>query len=67
MIGPRQATAPALIDGLPTSQAVIADRGYDWQYLVDLVASRGEQAHFPPSATAGSNALLIANSIASAT
>lgn len=42
-----KATAPALIDGLPTSQAVIADRGYDWQYLVDLVASRGGQAHIP--------------------
>ena len=42
-----KATAPALIEGLPVSQAVIADRGYDWQHLVDLVASRGGQAHIP--------------------
>jgi transposase len=26
---------------------VIADRGYDWQYLVDLVASTGGRAHIP--------------------
>ena len=42
-----KATAPALLEGLPASQAVIADRGYDWQYLVNLVASRGGQAHIP--------------------
>jgi transposase len=42
-----KATAPALLEGLPTSQAVIADRGYDWQHLVDLVASRGGRAHIP--------------------
>lgn len=42
-----KATAPALLDGLPASPAVIADRGYDWQHLVDLVASRGGQAHIP--------------------
>ena len=42
-----KATAPALLEGLPASQAVIADRGYDWQHLVDLVASRGGRAHIP--------------------
>jgi transposase len=42
-----KATAPALLEGLPTSQAVIADRGYDWQHLVELVASRGGTAHIP--------------------
>ena len=26
---------------------MIADRGYDWQYLVDLVASPGGRAHIP--------------------
>lgn len=26
---------------------VIADRGYDWQHLVDLVASTGGRAHIP--------------------
>lgn len=42
-----KATTPALAEGLPTSQAVIAYRGYDWQYLVDLVAGRGGQAQIP--------------------
>ena len=42
-----KATAPALLEGLQASQAVIADRGYDWQHLVDLVASRGGRAHIP--------------------
>lgn len=32
-----KATAPALIAGLPPARALVADRGYDWQYLVDLV------------------------------
>jgi transposase len=40
-----EAAAPALLEGLPRSQAVIADRGYDWQHLVDLVTARGGQAH----------------------
>ena len=41
-----KATAPALLDGLPGS-LVVADRGYDWQQLIDLVVSRGGQAHIP--------------------
>ena len=39
--------APALLEGLPTASIVVADRGYDWQYLIDLVGRRGGQAHIP--------------------
>ncbi len=46
---------------------VIADRGYDWQYLVDLVASTGGRAHIRPSVTARSSARSTPNSVASAT
>jgi transposase len=42
-----KAAAPALLEGLPVSSIVIADRGYDWQHLIDLVAQRGGQAHIP--------------------
>lgn len=42
-----KATAPALLDGLPGAAMVIADRGYDWQHLIDLVSQRGGQAHIP--------------------
>ena len=42
-----KATAPALLDGLPSAPVVIADRGYDWQHLIDLVSQRGGQAHIP--------------------
>ena len=27
--------------------ALVADRGYHWQYLVDLIAARGGHAHIP--------------------
>jgi transposase len=33
--------------GLPVASIVIADRGYDWQHLIDLVGRRGGQAHIP--------------------
>jgi transposase len=42
-----KATAPALLDGLPGASVVIADRGYDWQHLIELVRQRGGQAHIP--------------------
>jgi transposase len=42
-----KATAPALLEGLPTAKAFIGDRGYDWQALIDLVQSRGGKAHIP--------------------
>ena len=41
-----KAAAPALLDGLPLRD-VVADRGYDWRHLVELVASRGGKAHIP--------------------
>jgi transposase len=41
-----KAAAPILLDGLPLRD-VVADRGYDWQHLVELVASRGGKAHIP--------------------
>ena len=42
-----KAAAPALLDGLPGASLVVADRGYDWQYLIELVHQRGGQAHIP--------------------
>ena len=39
--------APALIEALPSAKAFVADRGYDSRALVELVASRGGQAHIP--------------------
>ncbi|TKT67199.1 IS5 family transposase [Rhizobiaceae bacterium LC148] len=41
-----KAAAPGLLEGLPAS-TVVADRGYDWQHLIDLVGQRGGQAHIP--------------------
>jgi transposase len=42
-----KAAAPALLDGLGPAKNVVADRGYDWQHLVDLNAARGGTAHIP--------------------
>jgi transposase len=42
-----KASAPMLLAGLPTVSVVVADRGYDWQHLIDLVTQRGGQAHIP--------------------
>lgn len=42
-----KAAAPAMLEGLPTAQAFVGDRGYDWQALVDLVKSKGGCAHIP--------------------
>lgn len=42
-----KATAPDLLQALPAAAIVVADRGYDWQHLVDLVSVRGGQAHIP--------------------
>lgn len=42
-----KAAAPGLLDGLPAAPVLIADRGYDWQHLIDLVRQRGGQAHIP--------------------
>src|SRR5690606_39459697 len=42
-----KATAPALLEGLPAVSIIVADRGYDWQHLIDLVQRRGGQAHIP--------------------
>lgn len=36
-----------LLAGLPTVSVVVADRGYDWQNLIDLVTQRGGKAHIP--------------------
>lgn len=51
MLSPGQASdktlAPALIKGLPPGRDLIADRGYDAQALLDLVAAQGGQAHIP--------------------
>ena len=42
-----KANAPALLAGLPVLADVVADRGYDWQRLIDVVRSRGGRAHIP--------------------
>ncbi len=42
-----KAAVPALIDGLPPAEALIADRGYDAQAIIDLVAQTGGCAHIP--------------------
>ena len=42
-----KATAPALLEGLPAANDVVADRAYDWQFLIDFIAARGGRAHIP--------------------
>ena len=42
-----KASAPDLLHALPTASIVVADRGYDWKHLIDLVRERGGQAHIP--------------------
>lgn len=42
-----KATAPALLEGLSMAGDLVADRGYDWHYLIDLIATAGGQAHIP--------------------
>jgi transposase len=42
-----KATAPDLLEGLPPAHDVIADRGYDWQFLIDFISARGGRAHIP--------------------
>ncbi len=42
-----KAAVPALIEGLPPARALIADRGYDAQAIVDLVRQSGGEAHIP--------------------
>lgn len=40
--------APALLQAAPTAQAVIADKGYDADALVDTIETAGAQAVIPP-------------------
>jgi transposase len=42
-----EAVAPGLLEGLPAASVVIADRGYDWQHLIDMVGQRGGHSHIP--------------------
>lgn len=42
-----KAAVPALIEGLPPARALIADRGYDAQCIVDMVRQSGGEAHIP--------------------
>ena len=42
-----KACAPDLLHALPAASIVVADRGYDWKHLIDLVSARGGQAHIP--------------------
>jgi transposase len=51
LITPGQASdktsVPALLEGLPTAQAAVADRGYDSDAVLALVRQRGSAAHIP--------------------
>jgi transposase len=38
---------PALLDGLPAAQALVADRGYDSRAIIELVLNAGGEAHIP--------------------
>ena len=42
-----KAAVEALIDGSPPAQALVADRGYDAQAILDLVRDRGGCPHIP--------------------
>ena len=42
-----KAAAPTLLDSLAATNDVIADRGYDWQHLIDIITARGGRAHIP--------------------
>jgi len=42
-----KATAPSLLEGLPSARAFVGDRAYDWQHLIDLIHRRGGQAQIP--------------------
>jgi transposase len=42
-----KAAVPALLNGMPAAHAVVADRGYDAQAIIDLVAQHGSVAHIP--------------------
>lgn len=42
-----KAAVAELIDGLPPARALVADRGYDAQAVIDLVRERGGCAHIP--------------------
>ena len=42
-----KAAVPALIEGLPPAKALIADRGYDAQAIIDLIRRSGGKAHIP--------------------
>jgi len=51
LITPGQASdktaVPALLQGLPSAQAAVADRGYDSDAVLALVHQRGSAAHIP--------------------
>jgi transposase len=42
-----KAVAPALLTDLAPGRDLVADRGYDAEALLDLVAARGGRAHIP--------------------
>ena len=42
-----KAAVAELIEGLPPARALVADRGYDAQAIIDLVQARGGCAHIP--------------------
>jgi transposase len=42
-----KAAVAELIEGLPPAKALVADRGYDAQAIIDLVKHQGGHAHIP--------------------
>jgi hypothetical protein len=39
--------ADSLLESLRPASVVLADRGFDWRHLIDLVNPRGGQTHIP--------------------
>jgi transposase len=42
-----QAAVPALLEGLKPAADTVADRGYDAQAVVDVIADHGSRPHIP--------------------
>ena len=40
-------TTPQLLDGLPLTGDIVADRGYSARAIIDLIEARGARAHIP--------------------
>jgi len=46
-----QSAVPDLLDGLKPAADTVADKGYDAQYIVDLIVAHGSKPHIPTLST----------------